>query len=203
MIKVIKFNVNYHIDNIFFINCKKRWSFNRLQPRLSKRQQSLQKTDVFGNRLNYRKNGKTISKHWAENWSNYAGKLPMRNWPATLKLSPTMQMLPVPTVTLYRADSRFASSQWEMSLQSNSVSHWLGANLESALLYLEQFCCRNSINNSEWQKMQLKWKSIYVLTKSIYIESSKIYIKLLSWWIPTNSDQQDLSPPWNVVIGSR
>ena len=33
-----------------------------------------------------------------------------------------------------RADSRFAPSQWETSLQSNAVSHWLCANLESALL---------------------------------------------------------------------
>ena len=32
-----------------------------------------------------------------------------------------------------RADSRLATSQWEMSLQSNTVSHWLGANLKSAL----------------------------------------------------------------------
>ena len=29
--------------------------------------------------------------------------------------------------------SGLAPSQWETSLQSNSVSHWLGANLESAL----------------------------------------------------------------------
>ena len=28
-----------------------------------------------------------------------------------------------------RADSRLAPSQWETSLQSNAVSHWLGANL--------------------------------------------------------------------------
>ena len=35
------------------------------------------------------------------------------------------------------ADSSLAPSQWEMSLQSNAVSHWLGTNLESALqLYL-------------------------------------------------------------------
>ena len=33
----------------------------------------------------------------------------------------------------YRADSRFAPSQWETSLQSNAISHWLGASLESAL----------------------------------------------------------------------
>ena len=32
-----------------------------------------------------------------------------------------------------KADSRLAPSQWETSLQSNAVSHWLGGNLESAL----------------------------------------------------------------------
>ena len=35
---------------------------------------------------------------------------------------------------LDRADSRLTPSQWETSLQCNAVSHWLGANLESALL---------------------------------------------------------------------
>ena len=33
----------------------------------------------------------------------------------------------------YRADSRFAPSQWETALHCNNVSHWLGASLESAL----------------------------------------------------------------------
>ena len=32
-----------------------------------------------------------------------------------------------------RADSRFAPSQWETSLQSNAVSHWLGADQGSTL----------------------------------------------------------------------
>ena len=32
-----------------------------------------------------------------------------------------------------RVDSQFAPSQWETSLQSNAVCHWLGANWESAL----------------------------------------------------------------------
>ena len=37
-------------------------------------------------------------------------------------------------IVLYnRADYRLASSQWETSLLSNAVSHWLGANLESTL----------------------------------------------------------------------
>ena len=34
----------------------------------------------------------------------------------------------------HRDDSRLAFSQWETALQSNAVSHWLGANLESALI---------------------------------------------------------------------
>ena len=38
----------------------------------------------------------------------------------------------------YRADSRFAPSQWEMVLLCNAVSYWLGANLGSALYYLFQ-----------------------------------------------------------------
>ena len=33
-----------------------------------------------------------------------------------------------------RADSWLAPSQWETSLQSNAVFHWLGANIESALV---------------------------------------------------------------------
>ena len=35
---------------------------------------------------------------------------------------------------VFQADSRFAPSQWETSLLSNVVSHWLGVNLESALV---------------------------------------------------------------------
>ena len=35
--------------------------------------------------------------------------------------------------TNFRADSRFAPSQWEAALLCNNVSHWLSASLESAL----------------------------------------------------------------------
>ena len=50
---------------------------------------------------------------------------------------------------IYRADFRLAPSQWETSLQSNAVSHWLGANLDSALyiyiylyiyMYISSYC---------------------------------------------------------------
>ena len=39
----------------------------------------------------------------------------------------------IPHAPIYRADSRIAPSQWETALQSNAVSHWLGANLKSVL----------------------------------------------------------------------
>ena len=39
----------------------------------------------------------------------------------------------------YRAYSRLAHSQGETSLQSNATSHWLGANLESALKVIVSF----------------------------------------------------------------
>ena len=38
-------------------------------------------------------------------------------------------------VIYFRADSRLAPSQWETALRSNAVSHWLAANLESALYF--------------------------------------------------------------------
>ena len=41
-----------------------------------------------------------------------------------------------PPTQLFRGCSRLAPSQCEISLQSNAISHWLGANLESAPLLL-------------------------------------------------------------------
>ena len=37
--------------------------------------------------------------------------------------------------TCIRADSNLAPNQWQASLQNNAVAQWLGANLESALIY--------------------------------------------------------------------
>ena len=39
--------------------------------------------------------------------------------------------------TLFRADSRLVPSQWGMVLLCNTISHWLGASLESVLLFQE------------------------------------------------------------------
>ena len=40
-----------------------------------------------------------------------------------------------PSDGFLRADSRFAPIQWEAVILCNDVSHWLGASLESALIY--------------------------------------------------------------------
>ena len=61
-----------------------------------------------------------------------------------------------------RADSRLVPSQWQTSLQSHAVSHWLGSNLESALVY----CC--------------KWsQSIDRIPAGKYNQSTRDYIRFL------------------------
>ena len=52
----------------------------------------------------------------------WPGNNPKPEWPLSI------------VIHYHRADSRFVPSQWEAALQSNAVSHWLGASLESALL---------------------------------------------------------------------
>ena len=46
-------------------------------------------------------------------------------------------------------------SQWETALQSNTVSHWLGANLESALIYI----IRPKWIKQCWERLR-GWKTI-------------------------------------------
>ena len=45
--------------------------------------------------------------------------------------------------TYFRADSRFAPSQWETALLCNDVSHWLGARLASALYLCSWFMIKH------------------------------------------------------------
>ena len=42
--------------------------------------------------------------------------------------------------TICRADSRFKPSQWETVLLCNNVSYWLGASLESPLIWWGVWC---------------------------------------------------------------
>ena len=47
-------------------------------------------------------------------------------------------------IMLFRADFRFAPSQWETALLCNDVSYWLGASLDSALLLLRKHQLRRN-----------------------------------------------------------
>ena len=71
----------------------------------------------------------TVSVGWAYRWGYSAGwrrRQPIRLW--QLLLTEIMVLW-----YIHKADSRFAPIQWGTSLQSNDVSHCLGANLESDL----------------------------------------------------------------------
>ena len=48
------------------------------------------------------------------------------------------------TCYTFRADSRLVPSQWETVLLCNDVSHWLGANLESADIYYQSYRYNNT-----------------------------------------------------------
>ena len=50
----------------------------------------------------------------------------------------------------FKADSRFARSQWEMALLCNDISHWLGASLESAQQFLSLIQQTQAISDMIW-----------------------------------------------------
>ena len=76
----------------------------------------------------------------------------------------------------YMADTRVGPSQWETSLQSNTVSHWLGASLESAMI----LCYRQG-----WERIDVCYEDIsncYALCKTIiYISGAEMKIHV-QWW---------------------
>ena len=57
----------------------------------------------------------------------------------------------------HRADFRLAPSQWGTSLQSNAVSHWLDANLKSALHYILMGPSRRLIDTLTFRWLQVFW----------------------------------------------
>ena len=65
---------------------------------------------------------------------------------------------------MFRADSRFVPSQWEMVLLCNYVSHWLGASLESALML--NSVSANMMGDS--LKGQLCWNPNIIICKRYY-----------------------------------
>ena len=64
----------------------------------------------------------------------------------------------------HRADSRFALSQWETVLLCNNVSHWLDANLESALLSLTgAWSCKCEVY-THWAEGYAEWGLAVVIS---------------------------------------
>ena len=61
-----------------------------------------------------------------------AGALEIVDSNTQILINPSGQVMHI-FATNIRADSRFVPIQWETSLRSNAISHWLGTNLESAL----------------------------------------------------------------------
>ena len=85
------------------------------------------------------------------------------------------------TLWIYRTDSRLAPSEWETSLQSNAVSHWLDANIESALIYHNN---KTSAMGPYWIFWCWKW----ILWPWLYIEGG-FTIKM--WNEPKTDDLSD------------
>ena len=78
-----------------------------------------------------------------------------------------------------RADSRFAPSQWETALLRNDVSHWLGASLESALIW------------SWWFSTWLLWLNCV---------STGVYSFALSHWYFSKIFHSWVEEPWSVLF---
>ena len=68
-----------------------------------------------------------------------------------------------------RADSRLAPGQWETSLQSNAVSHWLGVNLDSALPF-----------SSYWNRTQLCYPEHWIVRDWLWCHCELLYSHSIS-----------------------
>ena len=81
--------------------------------------------------------GETLQDWWVIYLASFFNTLLLTSWTQTKWITFSNTILPVMVLCGYpnqlRADCRLVPSQWETSLQSNAVSHWLGANLESVL----------------------------------------------------------------------
>ena len=99
----------------------------------------------------------------------------------------------------HRADSRFASSQWETALLCNDVSHWLGANLVSALYhtYLKSYRSIHCFIKTHWIKLPVAdWRigfhfEWWSTTNGSSSGEQELHNKLLSsWGITANNKWQ-------------
>ena len=90
------------------------------------------------------------------------------------------------------ADSRFAPSQWETALLCNDVSHWLGANIESALRWHHPIM--TMINESSASKCQLgmsPWRPFLELLSRCPIFRPRLLDLPVSWRDLTSRSNAD------------
>ena len=80
-------------------------------------------------------------------------------------------------VAWHRADSRFAPSQWETALLRNNVSHWLGANLEPALMAYQAMLTHLSLNKMAAILQLMFFRCIFVNEKFYIL--TKISLKFV------------------------
>ena len=66
-----------------------------------------------------------------------------------------------PVTYIAKAGAGLAASQWETSLQSNAVSYWLGANLESGLIAFNLYTCAMSF--SVFPSLDIVWLPVSVI----------------------------------------
>ena len=83
-----------------------------------------------------------------------------------------------------KADSRFAPSQWETPLESNSVSHWLGAHSESALHEPRMHCNWGISNPYLDQPITKGWSQPIVGRLISHWLSSSYQALTVKLWIP-------------------
>ena len=71
--------------------------------------------------------------------------------------------------SIFSADTRLAPSQWETSLQSNTVFYWVGASLKSALYIQCYIRDINTLEQSDTICRQASWTTLaLVLTCRLF-----------------------------------
>ena len=98
----------------------------------------------------------------------------------------------------YSAESRLRPSQWETLLQSNAVSHWLGANLGSALnIESSQTRTQEQIEDDPFQHWISYSYSTNLILSSMWkliIISKAQFSYAFSWLIPKTFTHKTTMP---------
>ena len=72
-------------------------------------------------------------------------------WLSPCRLWHTLNLVAVGWSVGYRDQSRYEPSQWEMLLQSNNISHWLGAYLDWSQGVCHSWKWSRALLASEWK----------------------------------------------------